>query len=805
MKKIMILVVLAVFSMAGMAQTAPGAIQGKVTTADGKAAADVTVLIRNANTNKGATTDDNGHFEFKKLAAGNYEIEISLVGYETLAQSVAVTDKTERIALQLKLSDKELEEVVIKGSQRNYKVSRPSPTLRLQTPLLEVPQNIQVITNKVIADQQIFDMLEGVTRNVSGVTRSEHWDNYANITMRGQQIGSFRNGMNVQMPWGPLAEDMSMVDRIEFVKGPAGFMLANGEPTGFYNVVTKKPTGITKGEATFTMGSFDTYRSTLDLDGKLSEDGKLLYRLNLMGQLKGSHRDFDYNNRYSIVPVITYNVDDKTSITAEYTYQYMRMALIGAAYVYSPKGYGDLPRNFSLAEPNLAPTDIKDHSIFLTFNHRFSDNWKFTTQLAYLKYNQTGTSQWPAYPVGLLQDGTIYRNISIWDAEDEGKLGQFFLTGQVNTGAVQHRILAGVDMGNKDYMADWNQTASLQGYGYDNNGNYGPVDFNIYNPVHGNVPGDKLPVFDRSLPLRARANGNIIGESYSSIYVQDELRFLRDRIRLTLAGRYTSIKQHAYGAYSDDNKFTPRAGISVSIDKQTSAYGLYDQAFVAQQGNDSLNKPLVPVTGNNVELGIKRDWFGGKWSTTASVYRIIRNNVVSAVPGPVYKVVQTGQTQTEGIEFDLRGEIIRGLNLTANYAYTTAKVTKDEDAAKIGSAVPGTGFADHVTNAWLSYRLHNGKAKGLGFALGYQWLIGRNTWDWGANTIAEQLPDYFRLDGNLSWQDSKYSVALNVNNILNKYLFQGAPYELDNNPNTTEYYYQIEPGTNFRITFGYRF
>lgn len=805
MKSIMALMaLLTIISISGTAQGTTGTLQGKVTTTDGKAAADVTVLLRNSS--KGTTTDDNGHFEFKRLNAGNYELEISLVGYETLTQSFTITaDKTERIALQLKLSDKELEEVVIKGQQRNYKANRPSPSLRLQAPLLEVPQNIQVITNKVIADQQIFDMLEGVTRNVSGVTRSEHWDNYANITMRGQQIGSFRNGMNVQMPWGPLTEDMSMVDRIEFVKGPAGFMLANGEPTGFYNVVTKKPTGITKGEATFTMGSYDTYRSTLDLDGKLSEDGKLLYRLNLMGQLKGSHRDFDYNNRYSIVPVITYNVDDKTSITAEYTYQYMRMALVGAAYVFSPKGYGDLPRNFSLAEPNLAPTDIKDHSIFLTFNHKLSDNWKFTTQLAYLKYSQVGSSQWPNYPVGLQPDGTIYRSISIWDAENEAKLGQFFLTGQANTGSVQHRILAGLDMGNKDYMADWSQSALLQGYGYDDNGNYGPVDFNIYDPVHGNVPGDQLPVFDRSLPLRARANGNIIGESYSSIYVQDELRFLRDKVRLTLAGRYTSIKQHAYGTYSDDNKFTPRAGISVSIDKQTSVYGLYDQAFVAQQGNDSLNKPLVPVTGNNVELGIKRDWFGGKWSTTASVYRIIRNNVVTAVPGPVYKVVQSGQTQTEGIEFDLRGEIARGLNLTANYAYTTAKVTKDADAAKIGSAVPGTGFADHVTNAWLSYRLQNGKAKGLGLSLGYQWQIGRNAWDWGNSVAAAQLPDYFRLDGNLSWQDSKYSVALNVNNILNKYLFQGSPYELDNNPNTSEYYYQIEPGTNFRISFGYRF
>lgn len=804
MKKIILLCCVTLAGLQLFAQINTGSLLGKVTTAEGRPAADVTVLIK--NTNKGTITDENGHFEFRKMPAGSYEIEISLIGYETLNQAFSIEkDETERLALQLKLSDKELQEVVIKGGQRSYKVSRPSTSLRLQTPLLELPQNIQVVTSKLINDQQIFDMLEGVTRNVSGATRSEHWDNYANITMRGQQIGSFRNGMNVQMPWGPLVEDMSMVDRIEFVKGPAGFMLANGEPTGMYNVVTKKPTGVNRGEASFTMGSYDTYRSTLDLDGKLSNDGKLLYRLNLMGQLKGSYRDFDYTNRYSIAPVISYKIDDKTSLTAEYTYQYMRMSLIGAAYVFSPKGYGELPRNFTDAEPNLEPTNMKDQSIFLNFTHQLNANWRFTTQLAYLKYKQVGSSHWPSWPVGLLPDGTLYRDISIWDAEDEAKLGQAFVTGELNTGSINHRILAGLDMGNKNYMADWGQSAHLQGYGYDVNGNYVPVDFNIYNPVHGNVPGDKLPAFDRSLPLRARANGNTMGESYSSLYMQDELRFLRDRIRLTLAGRYTSIKQNAYGSFSDDNQFTPRVGLSVSLDKQTSVYGLFDQAFVPQQGVDSLNKPLVPVTGNNIELGIKRDWFGGKWNTTAAVYRIIRNNVVSSVPGPVYRVVQTGQTETQGIEFDLRGEITRGLNLTANYAFTQAKITQDADKSKIGGMVPGTGFADHVTNAWLSYRLLNGKAKGLGMSLGYQWMIGRNAWDWGSGAEGKQLPDYFRLDGNLSWQDNRYSVSLNVNNILNKYLFSGAPYELDGNSSTTEYYYQIEAGTNFRFTVAYRF
>ena len=83
--------------------------------------------------------------------------------------------------------------------------------------------------------------------------------------MRGFKLPAFRNGMNVELPWGPLSEDMSMVERIEFVKGPSGFMMSAGEPGGFYNVVTKKPTRNKIRELSFTTGSYNTYRGTIDL------------------------------------------------------------------------------------------------------------------------------------------------------------------------------------------------------------------------------------------------------------------------------------------------------------------------------------------------------------------------------------------------------------------------------------------------------------------------------------------------------------------------------------------------------------
>lgn len=308
------------FSATAFAQVT-GSIKGTVQTSDNKPAEGVSITIKGLN--RTTIADNNGVFTIKKVPNGNFTLIVTLVGYNDIEQNVTVdSGETATVNINLSLSNNQLNQVVVLSNKSAFKTNRVSSSLRLQSPIIEIPQNIQVITGKLIQDQQIFDMLEGVTRNVSGATRVEHWDNYANITMRGSQVSAFRNGMNVSTTWGPLTEDMSMVERIEFVKGPAGFMLANGNPSGFYNVVTKKPSGRTKGEASISLGSFDMYRATLDFDGKLSKDGKLLYRINAMGQAKGSHREFDYNNRYSIAPVLKYLVDDNTSITLEYTKQF---------------------------------------------------------------------------------------------------------------------------------------------------------------------------------------------------------------------------------------------------------------------------------------------------------------------------------------------------------------------------------------------------------------------------------------------------------------------------------------------------
>ncbi len=772
-----------------------GTITGRIITSDGIAAPYVTVSLK--GTKLSVITDENGYFTMRHVPAGEHTLEVSLVGYETSTHSVIVNEnKNAIVSITLNVNDKQLEEVTVRARKTGYVSKVPSASLRLNEPLLQVPQNIQIVTSATLADQQVISMSDNLIRNVSGAARLEHWgDLYTNITMRGSQIQAFRNGFNVVSSyWGPLTEDMSFVDHIEFVKGPAGFMLGNGDPSGLYNVVTKKPTGQTKGEASLTVGSFSLYRTTLDMDGKLSKDGMLLYRLNLAGQNKGSFRANEFNDRYSFAPVISYQIDDKNRITAEYVLQHARMSDVGSFYVFSPDGYATLPRDFTTMPAGIAPTKINDNSVTVNFQHEFNSKWKLTAQAAYYNYKQQGSSMWPST---VNPDGTMVRGVGIWDARSTMNLGQVFINGSATTGNINHRILAGIDMGDKDYQADWAQSHNLD---------LDDAPFDPHNPTYG-TPGNGYPAFDGTLNLEARAviAGGLIGQQYTGIYIQDELGFFNNAVRLTLAARHTNVSMVDFGGPAiTANHITPRVGLSWSIDKNTSVYGLYDQAFIPQSGRMTSGKHVQPLTGNNVEFGIKRDWANGRWNTTVSVYRILKNNELAADPNSAPNSglsVELGQKRAQGIEFDLRGTLAEGLSLIANYAYTNAEVTKVTEGVQgyaVGDVVPG--FCKHTVNTWLSYKAQRGALAGFGASAGFSWQIDRAMTNFSKTNTALNLPDYFRLDGGVFWENQQVRLTLNAFNVLDKYLYSGGYYDY-----LSAYYWQAEPPRNFRFSVAVKF
>lgn len=743
-------------------------------------------------------TDQQGNFLIQRIPQGRYQLEVSATGYQTYTTKIVIDKEDIHIGRVILVAvNKAIDEVNVYGRYyQNYKMDSISGSLRLQSSLLETPQNIQVLSHDLLSDQMAVDMRDGILRNVSGVTMVEHWSSlFARVNMRGSRVAAFRNGMNVTGSWGPLTEDMSFVERIEFVKGPAGFMMSNGEPSGIYNVVTKKPTGSGKGEATFMLGSFDFYRSTVDLDGKLNKSGKLLYRLNVMGQSNKSHRDLEFADRYTIAPVLSYQLDDKTKLTLEYTLQHATMSNVGSAYVFAKDGYGGLPRDFSLLERGVEPTNINDQSAFFNVEHTFNPDWKLTGQLAYFHYDQEGSSLWlnPLSTGDYIADnGDLKRYVGIWDALGQNRYAQVYLNGKIKTNTVTHRILGGIDLGSKEYYADWSTAVTLD---------TGSRNFNIYNPVYGVA---QLPDFDRSADIRLRGKGGYSYQSYTGLYIQDELGFWADRIRLTLAGRFTHVVETSgtnIAVKRDKQRFTPRIGISGNLDHRTAVYALYDQTFIPQSGLLRSGEQPLPVTGNNYEVGLKRDWFNGKLNTTLAAYRILKNNTTAADPanaaGETF-VINVGQTIVKGIEFDVKGQLAKGLDMIANYAWTDGEISKASSAAAATVGNKISGYATHNANIWTTYTVQSGTLTGFGVKAGANYQADRTTWTWTGATGLASLPDYFRLDGGLFWQREKMKINLNVNNLLDEYLYSGSAY-------ASYYYWQTEPGRNFRLGVSYKF
>ena len=783
-----------------------GSVRGRITTSDGTLAEGVTVKLK--NTEFGGFTNEEGEYHIRKVPAGTYTVVVSAVGLFPKEKQITVTKGIVIADFSLNENQSQLNDVQISTNKKKFKVDKVSSSLRLQTSLLEIPQNIRVVTSQLMKDQQVFDVVDGITRNVSGTIRSGHWDaQYANIFMRGTSIPAFRNGMNMKMPWGPLADDAATIERVEFVKGPAGFMMANGEPGGIYNIVSKKPTGQNNSSVSLSGGGYSLGRAAVDLDGKLSKDGKLLYRLNVAGQSKGSFNKYNYNDKYVIAPVISYQIDSNTLITAEYTTQHVEAQTLGN-YTFSPKGYGDVGPDFFLGDPALDPNKLTDHNVTLYFTHKLNKDWKVNAQIAYVNSSLEGGSTWIT---SMAANGDARRNYNIGDELAINKAAQLNIQGEVKTGAVIHRILGGVDMGNLKTWGDFSSTV-LPDLQLANN-----ATFNVYNPVYG-IPVANIPVFDRTKSIQERSGSNQYATNltYTGVYLQDELRFLEEKLRLTLAGRFTHSvtvgKTNA--AQISDNVFSPRLGLSYSITKDFSAYTLYDQSFLPQAGADADGNIFEPVRGNNIELGLKKDWFDGKWNSSVSIYKITKKNVLTQDPrypvgNPQNWRVQLGEIQSKGIEVDITGEVAEGLDLILNYAYTDAKVTEDKNQNPAQNLVGSylANAAKHITNGWLSYRFkRQGSAlNGFGLSGGYQAQLDRVV---GSNARQSNFADFIRYDAGVSYEKGKFNISVLVNNLLDRRLLTAGSYSgpTASVPGSVGYYtYIYDMPRNARITLGYKF
>lgn len=655
----------------------------------------------------------------------------------------------------------EEEEVTVTGDRENrYRVPNATTGTRTDTPLRDVPANVQVVPRQVLEDQGATRIDEAL-RNVGGVTFNTSFGNRGqDFQIRGFSATQFRNGLREDTGAccsfnNRTAQETADLERIEVLKGPASVLFGAGEPGGVINFVTKKPLTTPFYDLEFTAGSFNFYRPTLDFSGPLTPDGSLAYRLNVAYESAESFRDFVESRRYFVAPSLAWRISPNTTLTLEASYlQDRRTFDRGLIVLNGSDRPADLPFSRALFDPRNSTTNIEETRAYLFLDHKFADNLSLRSAFRYttsFESDREGTSN----VVGLLDDNrTVELESYFGDQFFETFTFQNDLTWKFNTGSIAHTLLFGIELANN--KARYSSQVP---------------------PEQQALTGGLLDIFEPNYDAitytggyQFTFEGDRIDQRTLGIYLQDQIA-LTDNLKLLIGGRFDSIQsEQRFGDFSEDNSdsaFSPRLGIVYQPSRAISLYASYSRSFVPVAGRSVTNTPFKPERGTQYEVGVKADIIENRLSATLSAYNITKSNVATTDPNNPDFSIQVGEQRGRGIDLDIAGEILPGWNVLASYAYIDAKITQD-NTFEVGNRL--NNIPRHTASLWTTYTIQSGDLRGLGFGAGLFFNDRRI----GDLDNSFSIPGYTRFDAAIYYTRDNFRAALNFKNLFNTQYFAAA-------------------------------
>ncbi|MRG44257.1 TonB-dependent siderophore receptor [Chitinophaga sp. SYP-B3965] len=729
-----------------------GTVKGKITTSDNRPAAAVTIVIKSAH--RTIFSNDDGTFTISRLAAGQHQLEVSLIGYKPLLQDVTVEkNKVTTITLQLEVSSTQLKEISITSGRNKFARKESEQIARLPIRNLENPQ-VYSVAGKALIEEQLITERTDLYRNIPGAV-----PNFAAGGSQGMTIRGFSNGMGMRngmvtsaiVPLNPI-----MLERVEVIKGPSGTLFGSNRNVtfgGVFNYVTKKPYDSFGGEVGFTGGSFKFGRVTADVNTPLNKDKTLLFRLNAAAQSEGSFQDQGYAKNYTIAPSITYQVNDKLKFSLDIdvtrgNYTTTSFAIDSMSKV-TARNFKDLPIDYNRSYINSG-VDISNgiNNIQAQMEYKLSDEW--TSQTNYL-YSDGFYKDLLWTTLSMVNDSTLARTVRNQTPETFGNIQvQQNFIGDFHIGSFRNRVVIGLDY-NYNYNELYRVTVP-----YDK--------VNINQPLP-DISAEKINALSYQ---RGFAGSTTKAYNYSA-YISDVFNITPTLMAMLSlrTDRYSTKGQYAIatGKYTGEyqqNSLSPKFGLVYQVVKdKVSLFGNYMNGFVnlapvTQPDNTVL--VLDPQFGNQWEGGVKVDILDGKLNGSLSYYNIsVSNSTRTEVIDGKNFTVQNGTQNSKGFEAEVIANPIPGLNIIAGYAFNENKYTKASPALE-GKFI--TASPQNVANIWVSYTTK----KGLGLGIGGNYVSD----SWFESTNVFVLPAYTLLNATVFYDQPKYRLSLKGNNLLDQ-------------------------------------
>ncbi|MCH4875947.1 TonB-dependent siderophore receptor [Pseudomonas sp. TMW22090] len=551
----------------------------------------------------------------------------------------------------------------------SYTTGAMQTATKLPLTLRETPQSVSVVTRKHM-DDKAMTSISDVAKSAPGIYLNNSGGvGRPTFSARGFDIDNimydgFPTSFLTYLPSGEA--NLAMYDRVEIVRGATGLAQGAGNPAGAINLVRKRPTHQFQATLTGSAGSWDDYTGTLDIGGPLNDNGTLRARTVISREDARSFRDSVESDADLFYGVVDADLSDSTILTlGAYRQKNHTNFIWGGLPMARGGGHLGLPRDTFLGN-DWEYSDNRTTGYFATLEQGLANDWTLRLAAMQSKTNSDvlASSVWE------------YNRHYLWtEAMEQKETGyDLALSGPFQMLGQEHDLTLGVSRRELDYRSgdawsDFIDTGSNL-FEWDPRGHAKP-DY---------VTGD---------------NGLPETTTQDSVYASTRLR-LSEPLSLILGSRLDWYEYedsaNSEGNYKVTRNLTRYAGVVYDLDDNHSAYVSYTDIFKPQSSKGVDRKVIAPVVGENYEMGIKGEYFGGALNTNMAVFQIDQKNRAQELPdvkgcgsgaaSACYEAA--GLVRSRGIDLEIQGALTDNWQLAAGYTYTQTKYVNDANAAREG-------------------------------------------------------------------------------------------------------------------------
>ncbi len=655
------------------------------------------------------------------------------------------------------------QEIIVTGEKEGY-VAISSAGLKTDTPLIDTPQTVSVVTREQLDDQALQDIGD-ILRYTPGASIGQGEGNRDQITIRGQNTTAdfFVDGIRDDVQY---FRPLYNIERVEIHKGPNAMIFGRGGGGGIVNRVTKSPVADRQfGEATASVDSFGAYFLSGDLN--LAVGDTAAFRINGLYEEFNNHRNFYDGRRFAVNPTFGAELDEQNRILLSYEYvdddravdrgNPAELRAVGNSCSFAdPCGPLTGYRDTFFGQPGTNRTTLQAHIVKLRVEHDFSDELKFSATTQYGDYDKLYRNVYPvdarSNDMRLTPSGssvTLDGYVDTTDRENFITQGNLLWTG--DTGALGHSLLLGYEIGQQ-------QSANARRDILFAASNDDLVVVPLTDPIA--VPAFTFPAFNRS---------TVSDLKFLSLYVQDQIS-IGDHFDIIGGVRFDRFDLDVNDIQSGlllnrtDEKFSPRFGAIYKPQENISIYASYAKSFLPRSGDQFLTlnpstANLAPETFVNYEIGVKWDLTPGLSLTTA-LFRLDRDDQAILLDNQGNSTLSG--SRTEGVELQLVGKLTEAWQINAGYSYLDGQ---QRNASSVGGQdlrlfqVP-----EHMVSLWTKYDFTGQFAAGIG--------VTHQSSQFATNDNSVRIPAFTRVDAALYYDLSEtVQVQLNVENLFDETYF----------------------------------